>query len=44
MEGFCYRFSDKIFGEFWENLPYCLPFMFNIDYVFLWIGLEGKGG
>ena len=40
----CCRFPDDIFGEYWEELPYHLPFTFNIDNVFLVVGLERKGG
>ena len=29
------RFPYNIFRELWENLPYCLPFAFNIGDVFL---------
>ena len=31
----CCRFSDGIFRELWEDLPYCLPFMLDIGTVFL---------
>ena len=31
----CCRFPDGILGEFWKELPYRLPFAFNIDDVFL---------
>ena len=31
----CCRFPDGIFGELWEDLPYRLPFMLNLDDVFL---------
>ena len=31
----CCRFPNRIFGELWEDLPYHLPFMFDIGNVFL---------
>ena len=31
----CCRFPDGVFGELWEDLPYCLPFTLNIGNVFL---------
>ena len=31
----CCRFLDGIFGKPWEDLPYHLPFMLDIDDVFL---------
>ena len=30
----CYRFSDGVLGELWEDLPYCLSFTLDICDVF----------
>ena len=38
----CCRFPNVIFGELWEDLPYCLPFRLYIDDGFLQVGLERK--
>ena len=39
----CCRFPDGIFRELWEDLPYQLPFTFDIGNAFLKVGLERKG-
>ena len=35
----CCRFPAGIFGELWEDLPYCFPFTLDIGDVFLYVGL-----
>ena len=30
----CYRFSNGVLGELWEDLPYCLSFTLDICDVF----------